>query len=265
MRFFPSITLNAKWIGVGSALLIFLTLIVYFFPSKKAPEGGTLIIGRDNTWFPLDLRGREMNMVGFSNDLLDAFAALVGVESRVVELGPSQLFFALERGDVEAVFSSIDQTLANQQRFLFSDPIYSLGLVLVVRSDSDIAKVEDIDGRILGIESGALQVYNLPERPSTVIIPYDTLLTALEKLEDNQIDAVLVDSLRANIFIQAHYRGKLKVGTAPLTERAIRFVTMRSPSGEQLISRFNHLLKILKSNGMYREMINKWNLVPTEE
>jgi polar amino acid transport system substrate-binding protein len=185
----------------------------------------TYKIGRDSTWYPLDLRGKEQAMVGFSNDLIKAIAAEQGFKAVVFEVGPYALFDGLDIGNYEAVLSSLTPNPINLKRYGFSDPFYLVGPVLVVNEDSNISSLKGMTGKIMGIESGALQVFNIPEPPDIVIIPYDTAAVALENLDQKVIDGVLVDALRAYVWTDGFYAGRLKVVTAPLTYIGFSLVT----------------------------------------
>ena len=96
-----------------------------------------------------------------------------------------------------------------------------------------------------------------------MIIPYDTVSTALEKLNANVIDAVIMDVLRAYVFTEGFYAGRLKVATSPLTDKGLRLLGRDQPSSLLLISQFNEGLQELMESGRYHELIKKWGLTRT--
>jgi len=221
-------------------------------------------IGRDSTWHPVDLRGKEKAMVGFANDLIQAIGKVQDFKAIVFEVGPYALFDGLNIGNYDAVLSSLPPNVINRKRYRFSDPFYLVGPVLVVREDSDIASLKDMEGKILGIESGALQVYRIAEPPDVVIIPYDSAATALEYLDDNVIDGVLLDALRAHVWAEGFYAGRLKVATSPLTNRGLRLITRNTAEDLLWISRFDEGLKQIKESKEFDQLLNKWGLIDTE-
>lgn len=221
-------------------------------------------VGRDSTWWPVDLRGKERSMAGFSNDLIKESLSREGARSVVFEVGPHSLLDGLRIRRYDAIFSSMTPNIVNSKQYLFSDPYYLIGPVLIVRKNSPVKNLKDLEGRVLGIESGRLQVYNMAEPPDTVMIPYDTAAEALESLSENVIDGVILDALRAYVWTEGFYQGQLKVITSPLTNRGLRLVTLNEPEGIKLISLFNAGLKKVQEEGRYLELIQKWSLVNTE-
>lgn len=254
-------------ISIVAGLVVALALvwlILRVFSGGYTPSVPTYYIARDSTWYPMDLRGKEKNMVGFANDLIQEIGELEGFKAQVFEVGRSGLLDGLNTDRYEGVFSSFHPNPVNRKRYTFSEPFYLLGPVLVVPQESTIKSMKDLNGKILGIESGALQVFDIPEPPDIVIIPYNTVSIALDKLDNDVIDAVIMDVLRAYVFTEGFYAGKLKVATSPLTDRGLRLITRNDPNSLLLASQFDDGLKKLKENGRYDELLNKWGLTRTE-
>lgn len=238
-------------------------LILRAFSGGYTPSVPTYYIARDSTWYPIDLRGKEKNMVGFANDLIQEIAQMEGFKAQVFEVGRSGLLDGLNTGRYEGVFSSLQPNPVNRKQYAFSDPFYLLGPVIVVPKNSEVKSMQDLNGKILGIESGALQVFNIPEPPDIVIIPYDTVSTALDKLDSDVIDAVIMDVLRAYVFTEGFYSGRLKVATSPLNERGLRLISRNDPNSLLFVSQFNDALEKMKESGRYEELLDKWGLTRT--
>lgn len=227
--------------------------------SKKIFE-----IGRDSNWYPMDLRGKEKALVGFSNDLIQQIGKKEGFTPIVFEVGGNALFDGLDIENYDAVFSSVTPDVINRKKYLFSEPFYLVGPVLVVREDSSIKSMRELKGKILGIEAGALQVFNIPEPSDILIIPYPTSAKALEDLDGHVIDGVLLDALKAYVWTDGFYAGRLKVATSPLTDKGLRLVTLNKPEYVPWINQFNQGLKFFRQNGRYNELVSKWDLIDTE-
>ncbi|MFQ5730194.1 MAG: substrate-binding periplasmic protein, partial [Waddliaceae bacterium] len=170
----------------------------------------------------------------------------------------------LDIGSYDAVLSSLTPNVINRQWYAFSDPFYLVGPVLIVPEKSKAQSLEDMEGKIIGIESGALQVFNIPEPPNIVIIPYGTASQALENLDNNVIDGVILEALRAYIYIEGFYKGRLKIASLPLTDKGLRLITRNEPRSILLVSRFNEGLKAIREEGLYGELIEKWGLIKTD-
>ncbi len=239
-------------------------LVLRILTSPYSPSVTTYHIGRDSTWYPVDLRGKEKNMVGFANDLMQSIAENQGFRVQVFEVGRNALFDGLKTERYDAVLSSLTPNVVNRKRYGFSDPFYLLGPVLVVPYDSDVASLDEMEGKILGIASGTLQIYNIPEPPNVVIIPYDSVKHVLEKLDENIVDGAIVDVLRAYVAADGFYAGRMKVATSPITDRGIRLITLNNPNSLRLVSQFNEGLEQVKESGEYDRLVEKWGLINTE-
>lgn len=260
--------MNRKYVISGMIGLVvaaaFLWLLIRVFSSGYSPGVQTYIVARDNTWYPIDLRGRERNMVGFANDLIQEIGSIEGFRVQVFDVGRNGLIDGLNTGRFDAILSTMEPNIVNRKRYAFSQPFYLIGPVLVVPENSSITSLSDLKGKILGIESSALPSFRIPEAPDVVVIPYDTISKALERLDNNTIDAVFMDVLRAYVFTEGFYRGRLKVATLPLTDRGLRLVALNDLNSLLLISQFDDGLQKLKDSGRYGELIEQWGLIATE-
>lgn len=252
-------------ISMGILLAIaILWLVVRGCSADLAGNRKVYQIGRDSTWYPIDLRGKERAMVGFTNDLTHEISIQQNFRALVFEVGPNAIFDGLDIGNYDAVFSSLQPNVISRSRYGFSDSFYLVGPVLVVKESSPVDSLKSMAGKIMGIESGALQIFNIKEPPNIVIIPYQTAAIALEHLQDNVIDGVLIDALRAYVWTEGFYEGRLKVATSPLTDSGLRLVTRNRPEYIKWISQFNEGLKAVKENGVFEKLLIKWNLIDTE-
>jgi len=255
------------FIGALGVLVIIVALFWLLFRvagGNAEDEKITYYIGRDSTWYPLDFRGKERNMVGFTNDMLQAIAEEEEFSVYMFEVGTNALYDGLELGEYDGILSHLTPNIVNRRVYGFSDPFYTTGPVLIVRRGSQATSLADMRGKVIGVEAGALQIYNISEPSDVAFIPYDTASLALEKLDDNEIDGVVLDALKAYAYTEGYYRGRLKVATSPLTDKGLRLVTMRDPKSLLLVSRFNEGLKKIKDKGIYGELIEKWGLTDTE-
>ncbi|MGA8163685.1 MAG: transporter substrate-binding domain-containing protein [Waddliaceae bacterium] len=253
-------------VAFGALIVIVgLSWLLFRFASV-VPEREKILyyIGRDSTWYPLDLRGRERSMAGFANDLFQAIALEEEFNVHIFEVGANALFDGLRLGRYDGVLSHLSSNVVNQRIYHFSDPFYLIGPVLIVPEDSPVQSLGDMEGKTIGIEAGSRQVFKIPEPPNVAFVPYDSAATALDNLDKHDIDGVILDALKAYAFTEGFYLGKLKVATSPLTGKGLRLITRKDPKSLLLISRFNKGLEKLKSEGVYEQLIKKWDLTDTE-
>lgn len=261
--------INLTWKKNRYVVFILLFLLLAAFGIRACTKRSILgeriyTVAYDKTWYPLDLRGRDHNMAAFCQDILVALAHEANFELDLFEVGPYALFDGLNDDSYDAVLSSKVPNVVNRREFDFSDPIYPLGPVLVVRMDSKIKDPYDLQGKVIGVEVGTQQLYQISEESDFVMIPFKDISAALESLDHNVIDAVLMEVLPAYSYIQGFYKGKLRVATSPLLDGGIRVVTLITPNNERFIAEFNRALKKIREEGIYDSLLRKWDLIKTE-
>ncbi|MFA6916086.1 MAG: transporter substrate-binding domain-containing protein [Parachlamydiales bacterium] len=244
-------------------LLIILGLLVLWgilrSCSDEAMRKDYFRIGRDVTWYPLDLGGKEQNMVGFTNDLFDEISGMEDLHLEIFDVTSKSLIFGLERGNWEGALSSMPADVVNRQKYEFSKPLYILGYVLLVPIDSTIKSFDDIDGKIIGILKEQALESSIAQKDA-IFTPYPRISKAIEDLSANRIDAVIIDFVSSQRYLQGVYSKKIKIVTAPSQEDSIRLVAKKGTSGAYLIKRFDVGLEKMIRDGSYEKMLVKWSL-----
>lgn len=244
---------------------ILFTLALLFFGVRACsaflnPETPVYTIAKDPNWYPLQLYNKENNVTAFSNDLIFAIATDLGLKIHLTTASQQNLFESLHDGNVDGVLSSITPDLIAKGSYLFSDPYYTFGSVIVVRSDSGITSLKDLQNKIIAVNRGSSVLFHLQVASSIIITPYDSPTYILNELMLNRIDAVIMDQFTAYAFLSEFFRNKLKVASLPITNEGLRLVTLKNKKGEELIKEFNEGLRLLKENGTYESLLKKWDL-----
>lgn len=230
----------------------------FFYP----PRVINFRIAEDKNWFANNLHDKASSVFAFSNQLLGAIAVEEGIQISLYAPNIRNLQTSLEEGEYDAILTAVTPLQKNLDNYLFSDPIYLLGPVLIVREETNIDDLPAMDGKIVGIVSGSFLSFNVAKYPSLILQKYESPQEALISLDRDLIDGVLLDFLPAYIYTKGVYKGKLKVVTPPLNDASLRLVTRKTASGRELLKYFNEGLREVQSNGTYDKLINKWELYP---
>ena len=254
------------YISLIGGLIAIIMLLWLLFRACNTQEPGQewYYIGRDSTWYPLDFRGKEKNMSGFVGDLVQAIGEEEKFKVIIYDTTTNSLMSGLQAGNYDAVFSSLSPTAQTKGLYLFSDVLYHTGPVLLLPQKSEVKTLADLKGKVIGVESNILQAFIVPESLDVVLIPYDTAGAAIENLDKNIIDGVLLDALRAYVYTHGYYEGKLKIAGPILAEKGERLLTKNEPANVKFIEHFNDGLKKVRQKGLYNDLIEKWNLINTE-
>lgn len=223
-------------------------------------------IGRDNTWYPFHLKGKEKNLIAFTNDLRAAIAQESKLNWEWVESSPSTLVEGLNDENYDAIISTMQPNFINRERYLFSELFLELGLVLVVHQNSSATSLKDMRGKTIGISMSSYPIFNAirvggAHAYNIKLLTYDNINEALDFLENGKLDGVITHTIPAYTWVRGFNKENLKVATAPITDEGLRLVALQNKESEILIADFNRALKTLKENGVYAQLIAKWNLI----
>jgi ABC-type amino acid transport substrate-binding protein len=249
-----------RYLLLLSTLLIIVGLGCVVQACSKKEKIKNFRIARASNWFSMPLMGKEQNLHGFTNDMLQTIAEDEGVQFSVDSISQDALFRSLDSGLYDGILVVAQPTAYTSTIYLYSEPYFWFGPVLVVQKNSDIDTLEEMSGKTIGISRGYPTIWDIKSYPSIVFIPYENILFALENLSRGEIDGVIMPNLPAYIYTQSLYRNKLRVATAPLTGEGLRLVTRQGPRGEQLIEHFDTGLKTIRENGTFDKLIEKWGL-----
>ena len=73
-----------------------------------------------------------------------------------------------------------------------------LGLVLVVRENSNAHSLQDMKGKLVALNVGASETSEFSNYPSMILMMYENMNQALNDLDNNKIDGVIMDSWNAS-------------------------------------------------------------------
>lgn len=251
-------------------LLTIALLVLLLYSVRSCSSGGAkkkiFLIGRESSWYSVELGGKERNLTAFTNDLFSIIAEENKMKFEWYESTPSGLVHGLDIGDYDFILTSLRTTFINQQKYDFSDPIYQFGPVLLVRQDSTVTSLKELKGQTIGLHYGfswANNAQNVPE-----INTYDLYFTtytnmnhALDDLVNDKIDGVIMQAIPAFTLTQGLYAGKIKVVTPPFSDEGIRVVSLKRSKYENIIEEINESIKEMRSNGTYESLVAKWNLI----
>ncbi len=258
-RFFP---LNKRSILLLVVLLGFLLWGGFRACSSDISfdENRVFKIARDPTWYPLNLMGKEKSLLAFTNDLILSIGNKENLRIELINSTADTLFKDLQDHDHDAIISSLMPTSSNRQQFNFSDPLYLIGPVLIVPSDSNVTSIKEMDGKSVGIKRGANSLYDVHEY-KIYYVPYDSMTIAFDDLNRDRIDGVLLPILQAYTYTQTFYTGRIKIVTPPLTREGIRLIAIKNQASDFFIDKFNKGLKASKEDGTTDRLLAKWGLV----
>jgi len=202
-------------------------------------------------------RGGEI--VGFDVDMVDLVAKKLGVEQAIVDTP----FEGIQSGedlnarkcDIAAAAMTI--TPEREEKIAFSAPYFDADQALLVKKDSGIKSLEDLQGKTLGVQSGTTgKMYAEENAPEGVELKdYEDVALELSSVKSGQVPAavndipVLLDYVKQN--------PELEVATKFKTGEQYGF-GMKKGTSEELQQVVDGVIEQARSDGTYDRLYEKW-------
>jgi polar amino acid transport system substrate-binding protein len=224
----------------------------------RIQETGILKVGLDPTYPPFEAADAN-GVFGLDVDLANALATDLGLQAEFVLFGYDGLYDALATGQVDVLISALVIAPERTQDFAYSEPYFNAGEILIVRQEeTEIASMEDLHGRTLSVELGALGHVEATtwakELGDLTVVPYPTADEAMTAVAVGQADAALVDAISGRLFLKD--TPDLKRTAVPVTVEPFAIVTRIGD--RRLLNELNDSLAQLQTTGKLNEIVNHW-------
>jgi polar amino acid transport system substrate-binding protein len=157
---------------------------------------------------PFEFVSEQNEIVGFDVDLANEIGRRMGIQMEYVNIAYDGLYDALLTRRVDVLISGLVATPEFAGRANFSVPYFNAGEHLVVRTDSSIFIMEDMEGRSLAVEYGSggdVEARKWERRLSDLtVVRYPDANAALQAVINGEADAALVDGITARLGVGQH-------------------------------------------------------------
>lgn len=225
--------------------------------SVETIKEGVLTVCTDSPYPPMEFE-ENGEFTGFDIELMRAIAEELGLTVEVVNSGfdPITSGTALESGQCDIAAASITITPEREKAIAFSEPYFDAEQSLLVKSDSGIASLEDLEGKNIGVQSGTTgEGYAKDNDPGAAEIrSFDAPGDLFSALEAGQIDAILQD-LPVNGYRSTQDDSVEVVETYPTDEQ---YGFAMSKDNTAMKTAVDDALASLRDSGAYDELFKEW-------
>ncbi|MFM1653296.1 amino acid ABC transporter substrate-binding protein [Brevibacillus sp. B_LB10_24] len=179
--------------------------------NKNAAAGGSgsgdkkLVIGIDDKFAPMGFRDENNEIVGFDIDYARAAAEKMGYKAVFQPIDWNAKESELNSGRIDLIWNGYTITDERKQKVLFTKPYLENAQVVAVMAKSDIQKLDDLAGKVVGLQAqssaaDALDANEIKSKIKTVNEFKDNVL-ALSDLKIGRLDAVVIDEVVARYYM----------------------------------------------------------------
>jgi len=133
-------------------------------------------------------------IIGYDVDMFDAIAKKAGFEYKFEAMEFAAVVNAVATNPNTVGLSGISITDERKMSVNFSLPYINAGVVVIAKTGSGFATVDDLKGKVIGVQLGTTSDFEAVEITGIEnVAQYNTFLNAIMDLQGNKIDAVFID------------------------------------------------------------------------
>jgi membrane-bound lytic murein transglycosylase F len=256
----PQLIILALWVLVIFYVINPIVNDHKFYTLHKIIKAGQItVITRNSAHCYYTYREEPM---GFEYELAKEFAEYLGVQLKVqIAEDWEEMIPALENGDGAFIAAGVTITPKRQKQAAFSDGYMDIQQYIISRRDSaKIKKPEDLSGKTIHVRTATSSQERLEELQKqgiefTIKLHHDLPAEELiRNVDAGEIEFTVADSNVA-LLNRRHYPGAIMAG-AISDLRHLGWAV--HPEARRLKAKINSFFKIIKKNGKYDEIYDKY-------
>ena len=231
----------------------------------KYQEQGIITIGFDNTFVPMGFEEKNGQYTGFDIDLSQAVSGKLGFKVQFQPIDWDMKETELQNGTIDAIWNGYSATDERREKVAFSIPYMENQQVLVAKKSQQIHSVEEMKDKTLGAQAGSSGYLDFEAQPDLLknrvkdqkANQYQSFNEALIDLKNDRIDALLIDRVYANYYLQSEgILNDYNVFSAGFESES--FAVGVRPADKKLLQALNQAFVQLYQEGKFQEISQKW-------
>ena len=216
---------------------------------------GKLTMATNATFPPYEMTTDSGDIEGIDVDTAKAIAEKLGLELQVDDMEFDAALLSVQQGKADIAMAGITVTDERKAVMAFSDS-YATGIQsIIVPEGSDIASPDDLAGKKIGTQRGTTgYIYCTDDFGEDSVVAYDNGLTAVQALNNGQVDAVVIDNAPAKEYVAAN--PGLKVLETSYAEED--YAIGMNKDNTALVEAVNAALEDLKADGTLQSIVDKY-------
>lgn len=222
-------------------------------------------VGSDATYAPFEYQDDKGNVIGFSQEVMQAVADKAGIKVQFVNKPWEGIFETLNTGDSDIISSSVTINDERKAQMDFSEPYFE-ATQMIVLNDAKAADIKSFDDlkngkHLVSVQTGTtgdIVTQKLLGKDSAQIKRYESMPLALKEVLAGGVDASVGDNGVVQNFVTNNPDAKLRTIVDSSFEKEHYGFAVKKDRGDELLSKINIGLAGIKSDGTYDKIYTKW-------
>ena len=224
-----------------------------------------VVIGFDNTFVPMGFQDKSGKNIGFDIDLANAVFEKYGIKVEWQAINWDLKETELKNGNIDLIWNGYSKTEERESVVQFTKQYMVNEQVIVVKKSKNIKSISQLKDKVLGAQNGSSGYDTFNEKPEVLknivknndATQYESFNEALIDLENNRIDALLIDRVYANYYLkQQNKLDDYSILNAGYDSEA--FAVGARKADITLVNKINEAFYELYKTGKFQEISKKW-------
>ena len=237
---------------------------------SKVPD--KLIVGTNAEFPPFEYMNDKKQPEGFDIAMIKEIGKRMGKKVEIKNMEFKSLIGAMESDSINAIIAGMTKTEKREKAVDFSDSYYTTNQAIILKKDSKITKLAQLDGKKIGVQQGTTgDIYSTDDFGDDNVERFNKGMEVLVKgakvkrfkkgvdavmdLKNGSVDAVVIDELTANEFVKKNAKKlKIVIDSAGSEYYCIALTKGNTAYKEEV----NKQIKAIKEDGTYDKLKAKY-------
>lgn len=222
---------------------------------------GTLVMATNAEFPPYEYHDSSTtgpdgtDIVGIDAEIMGAIAEKMGCKLVIEDIAFDSIIPEVTSGKADVGAAGMTVTEDRKQSVDFSDTYASASQVVIVKEDSGIKSIVDLEGKTVGVQLGTTgDIYASDDEAIAKVEEYAKGMEAVQALSQGKVDAVVIDSAPAEVFVSETEGLTILDDTYADEDYAIAI----NKGNTELLNNVNAALAELKAEGKLDEIVAKY-------
>ena len=222
--------------------------------TTEAAAKETLVMATNAEFPPYEFHEGDA-IVGIDAEIAQAIADKLGMELKIEDVSFDSIIPGVQAKKYDMGMAGMTVTDERLESVNFSTS-YAKGVqVVIVKEDSDIKTVDDVEGKKIGVQTTTTgDLYATDDFGEENVTKYDNGAVAVQALVSGKVDCVIIDNEPAKSYVAANDGLKILDTTYVEEDYAICF----NKENTELMDKVNAALEELIADGTVQTIVDKY-------
>lgn len=225
---------------------------------QKIKNAGELAVAMTGQYPPFSYVNESNEVVGFDAAIGKALADKLGVKVKLITTPFDGIIAGLRANKYDIIVASTAITPERSKAVDFVGPYYHAGRSVVVKKTSAAQSLSDLNGKIIGVILGDAHEKWARANGSFDIRTYKALPEMLMELDNNRIDAIIMDRIPVMVAVKKTGQKIKTLNTPGIEGASISVGIPLRKNNPELRAALQNALDEMQADGTYEKISMEW-------